>query len=141
MAPSGRRFSWERTVIRFPNFHVTATVGTGHSRENDVKRTRRALNRTGHGRSPPNPSGRYDSSIARNIARLQGDFGLKQDGVIESGGPTASTLDLALDVLQTDGKETLDAVRGPYAALGRAGYRFHPDPDDPRKFRYLERFR
>lgn len=118
-------------MIKFPNFFVSAAVGTGHSRETDVKRTRRALRKTGHGRSPPTPSGRYDSSIARNIARMQTDFGLEPDGVIESDGPTARTMDMALDVLQTDGRETLEAVRGPYAALGRAGFRFQPDADDP----------
>jgi hypothetical protein len=56
------------------DFFITGDVGSGRgqSRPNDVVRIRRALNETGHGRSPDNPSTRYDKSIHDNIIGFLG---------------------------------------------------------------------
>ncbi|NQU72454.1 MAG: peptidoglycan-binding protein, partial [Rhodospirillales bacterium] len=64
------------------DFFITGDVGSGQgqSRPHDVVRIRRALNETGHGRSPDTPSERYDKSIHDNIIGFQDDFGLEQDG-------------------------------------------------------------
>ena len=115
------------------NFQVGRPVGTGHSRPNDVIRLRRALNETGHGSSPPDPSGVYDPSLIRSIERFQSDYGLKQDGIVQPGGPTERMLDLALAAQRDGGDAGLAQLRDTVAAITGAGLkREAAPPDDPR---------
>lgn len=111
------------------DFFITADVGSGHgqSRPHDVVRIRRALDETGHGRSPATPSPRYDRSIHDNIIGFQDDFGLEKDGWLEPGGPTETALNLALDAKRAGGKEAMEAVRGPFATMNRDGFQFLPN--------------
>ena len=103
------------------NFQVGRPVGTGHSRPNDVIRLRRALNETGHGSSPPDPSGVYDPSLIRSIERFQSDYGLKQDGIVQPGGPTERMLDLALAAQRQGGDDGQAQLRDTVAAITAAG--------------------
>ena len=111
------------------DFFITADVGSSHgqSRPHDVVRIRRALNETGHGRSPDNPSTRYDKSIHDNIIEFQDDFGLEQDGWLRSGDPTETALQLALDARRDGGDAGMEAFREPFAAFNRDGFQFLPD--------------
>lgn len=103
-------------------FHVTRPVGTGHSRANDVIRIRKALTETGHGFSPPEPSGVYDPSVQESIQRFQRDFGLHPDAVIKPGGPTERAIRLVLDAKRTDERrgefETTTEDRGEFRNAG-----------------------
>lgn len=99
------------------DFYLTASVGSqyGGSRPHDVVRIRRALDETGYGRSPDNPSTRYDRSIYDNIVGFQDDFGLKKDGYLKSGGPTETALNLALDARRAGGKDAIPRRRQRYS--------------------------
>lgn len=106
-------------------FWVGRPVGTGHSRASDVIRLRKALRETGHGSSPPDPSGVYDPSISASIERFQRDFGLESDGIVLPGGPTEQVLDMALAARREDGEAGLSSLRD---SMREAGAAFEPKP-------------
>lgn len=110
------------------DFNINRPVGTGHSRANDVIRIRKALNETGHGASPPEPSGVYDPSVQASIESLQRDFGLKPDAVVNPGGPTEKIIGLALAARRSDGAAGQARLQARHKALERAGITFRTDP-------------
>lgn len=115
------------------NFQVGRPVGTGRSRPNDVIRLRKALRETGHGASPPEPSGTYDASLIRSIERFQRDYGLKEDGIVLPDGPTARMLDIALAAQRQDGDEGQARLRDTVRPIIDAGLTpAAPPPDDER---------
>ena len=116
-------------MLNSSDFFITTDVGSGRgqSRPHDVVRIRRALNETGYGPSPANPSTRYDKSIHDNIVGFQDDFGLKKDGWLKSGGQTETAMSLALDAKRDGGKDGMHAFREPFAAMNRDGFKFLPD--------------
>lgn len=116
-----------------PDFQVGRPVGTGHSRPNDVIRLRRALNETGHGSSPPDPSEVYDPSLSRTIKRFQSDYGLQQDGIVLPGGPTERMLNIALAAQRQGGDDGQAQLRDVVGAITDAGLKPEaPPPGDPR---------
>jgi peptidoglycan hydrolase-like protein with peptidoglycan-binding domain len=110
------------------DFKINRPVGTGHSRANDVIRIRKALNETGHGASPPEPSGVYDPSVQDSIESFQRDFGLKTDAIVEPGGPTERTIGLALAARRGDGATGQAHLRDGFKALQGADITFRTDP-------------
>ncbi len=117
-------------MLRFPDFFITRPVGSGNSVANDVVRLRKALDKTGHGQSAPQPSGIYDSSLNDRVTSFQWDFGLKEDGQVDPAGPTERAITLALDAKDMAGPDAMEAIRAPFAALNNAGLKLLPDPQD-----------
>lgn len=110
------------------NFFISRALGRGNSEPNDVLRVRKALNRTGHVSSPPVPSRVYDGNLSREVTGFQVDFGLKEDGVLLPGGPTDNAIKLALEADRLAGPAAVEAIRAPFAAASRAGFRFMRAP-------------
>ena len=116
--------------LRKRDFFVCRTLGDGDSNPNDVLRTRKALNVTGHAHSPANPSEIYDPSLINSLERFQREWGLKDDARIDRGGPTEGTLELAVMASRAGGEDGMETLRGPVAVLNRHGLRFDRNPDD-----------
>jgi len=122
-----------------PDFQVGRPVGTGHSRPNDVIRLRRALNETGHGSSPPDPSGVYDPSLIGSIERFQRDYGLKQDGIVLPGGPTERMLNVALAAQRQGGDDGQAQLRQMVSAITNSGLKPEaPPPGDNRPIAFAD---
>ena len=115
------------------NFQISRPVGTGHSRPNDVIRLRKALHETGHGSSPPDPSGVYDTSLNNTIKRFQRDYGLEEDGIVTPDSPTARMIDIVLLAQRQGGDEGQAQLRQMVSAIGDAGLKPEaPPPGDNR---------
>jgi peptidoglycan hydrolase-like protein with peptidoglycan-binding domain len=123
-----------------PDFQVGRPGGTGHSRPGDVIRLRRALNETGHGSSPPDPSEAYDPSLNRAVKRFQGDYGLEEDGIVLPGGPTERMLNLALAAQRQGGDEGQAQLRDVVGAITDAGLKAEaPPPGDERPIVFADK--
>lgn len=105
-------------MVTFPVSFLTSSIGRGD--DDDALLTRQALNRTGHLPS----SGADDTDLPRGVTRFQADFGLERDAIMDPGGPTESTIAVALEADDLAGTAGVKAMRAPIAALSRAGLKF-----------------
>lgn len=111
-------------------FRVSRPVGrAGHS-PGDVRKLRRALNVTGHMRSPRNPGGQFDRNAHTALTKFQKDWGLKPDALINPGGRTESAVNVALAADRAGGQPAQDAARKTFAALNDAGFTFAREKEE-----------
>jgi hypothetical protein len=113
-----------------PDFGLNGSIGTGHSNKGDVLKIRRALQKTGHGRFPRKPATNVTPGLMQAIEGFQLDFGLKEDGIVEPGGPTERAIGLTVAKMETDGERGLGAMRTLFQKRADAGLAFRPDPNN-----------
>ena len=115
----------------FPRAFATgASIGAGGTRSADIRGLRSAFGDLDYLQAPPNASPTYTPPVSSAIKRFQGDFGLKQDGVIVPDGPTEQALNFALEANRAGGTSAFEISRDAVHRLNQSGLRFIRDTLD-----------